>query len=267
MKNPLRAFPGLSRLILGALLLASALIGGSFIHLRFVPASLVLVILATVLMFRTEGKNLSAIGFTLNPRQLILLPLGLLLGSASFLLSLYAGTLVRGGALARNTALDWGGLFSRFQSELAPAAVQEFIVVGYCYLVLLRLTNIRVATVVFGMFFISLHDVWNGNVVNASFYALALFLAYMMFSNALLRSGTIWFPIGLHWGNNFANTHLFTFSRTATSWLYVSGPQQQNLSVGQAIGLFVALNIGVVTVIGITNLLWRDKRLPPAKSG
>jgi len=65
MKNPLRTYPNLSRLILGAILIAVALIGSGFIHLPFVPAGLLLVVLVTWLMFRTERKNFNSLGFKL----------------------------------------------------------------------------------------------------------------------------------------------------------------------------------------------------------
>jgi membrane protease YdiL (CAAX protease family) len=259
MKNVFRTYPNLSRLIFGALLLAVALIGSGFIHLRFVPVGLVLVILVTWLMYRSENKNLSALGFNLEPKNLMLLFIGLLLGMGSFLLSLYTGTLVRGGSIVQNTPADGMELFKRFVMVFPTAAVQDFIIIGYCYDKMIRLTNKWVATLVFGLFFISLHNVWDGNMINALYYASGLFIAYLMFSTSLLRSGSIWLPIGLHWGNNFANTYLFTFTRTDTSWLYVSGQQQQIVNVWQAIGLFIALNIGTTTVIAITRLLWKRK--------
>jgi len=85
----------------------------------------------------------------------------------------------------------------------------------------------------------------NGNFANSLFYALSLFIGYLMFSTALLRSGSIWLPIGIHWGNNFANSYLFTYGRTQTSWLYIIYKSQlQRLSVGQAIELFLSGNIG-----------------------
>jgi membrane protease YdiL (CAAX protease family) len=259
MNNPLLKYPDLSRLIGGGLLLAASLIGSGFIHLPFVPVGLLLVILVTWLLFRSEDKNLDVLGFNLRPKNLMLLPAGLLLGMGSFLLSLYIGTLVRGGNIVQNATVDGSELVKRFWMVFPTAAVQDFIIVGYCYYKMIQLTNKWVATLLFGIFFISLHDVWDGNLVNALYYASGLFVGYLMFSTSLLRSGSIWLPIGIHWGNNFANSYLFTFNHTRTSLLYVAGQQQQNLSIWQMIGLFIALNIGAVTVIAITLSLWGSK--------
>lgn len=260
-KNPFRVYPNLSGLILGAILIFVALIGSGFIHLPFVPVGLLLVILVTWLMFRTEGKNLNVLGFNLQPKSLLLIPIGLVLGMGLFFSSFYAGTFVVGGNIVINTEVDWLELLKRFWQVLPTTAVQDFIIVGYCYYKLIQLTNKKIATLIFGIFFITLHDVWNGNLVNSFFYASSLFIGYLMFSTALLRSASIWLPIGIHWGNNFANSYLFTYGRTQTSWLYIIYKSQlQRLSAGQAIALFITGNIGAVFVIIILFLAWGSKR-------
>jgi membrane protease YdiL (CAAX protease family) len=258
MKSLFHTYPNVTRLVIGALLIAAALIGSGFIHIPFVPTGCLLVILITWLMLRSEGKDLSVLGFDLKPGHLFLIPFGVLLGMGAYLLSFYAGTRVRHDQIAVNHAVDWAGLLTQFWRILPTVAVQDFVVAGYCYIKLIQLTNKRVATLVFGLFFISLHDVWGGNVVNDLFLASTIFMGYLMFSTALLRSGSIWLVIGLHWGNNFSNSCLFTFSRVPTSWLYISGTPHNNLNVWQAIGLFIALSIDMVSVIITTRLIWRS---------
>jgi len=259
MKKWFRIYPDMSRLILSVFLLATALIGSGFIHIPFVPAGMVLVILVTWLMMRSEGRDLSFLGFDVKVHHLLLIPAGLLFGITSFLLSFYLGTLVRGDHIMVSRMIDGTLLLKEFWQVLPTVAVQDFIIVGYCYVKLIELTNKRIATVMFGLFFICLHDIWGENVVNDLFYASGLFIGYLMFSTAFLRSGSIWLVIGLHWGNNFANSYLFTFTHTSTSWLFISGQQQHDLTVWQAIGLFIALNIGTVSVITVTKLIWRPK--------
>ncbi len=262
MKNLFRTYPEWTRLILGAVLIAAALIVSGFIHLPYIPAGLLLVILVTWQLFRSEKKDLTALGFDFRPRHLLFIPIGLLLGLLSFLLSFYVGTLVRGDHIMVSHTTDWKDLLKVFWQVFPTAAVQDFVVVGYCYLKLIRLTNSRVATLVFGFFFISMHDVWGGDPINLFFYASGLFVGYLMFSTALRWSGSIWLVIGIHWGNNFTNSYLFTFSRTPTSLLFLNMQQQQNLNVWQAIGLYIALNIGAATVTGLMYLFWKNRDRP-----
>jgi hypothetical protein len=134
------------------------------------------------------------------------------------------------------------------------------MVVGYCYYKLIRLTNVNIATVLFGLFFICLHDVWGGNLINSLFYAATLLMGYLMFSSALLRSGSIWLVIGLHWGNNFVNSFLFTFGQKSTSWLYIIGQQRHNLSAWQGVGLFAAFLSDSLLVILLIRLFWKQKK-------
>ena len=260
MKKLFRAYPNFSRLVVAGLLLAAALIGSGFIHLPFIPAGLLLVILVNWLMFRTEGKNLNVLCFNYRPRNLLLIPFGLAMGIGLYLLTFYAGTFIFSGQIIRNSNIDGAEVMRRFWKVLPTTAVQDFIVVGYCFYKLIQLTGKRIAVFVVGLFFITMHDFWNGGLVNAFYLSTSVFIGYLLFSTALLRSGSIWLPIGIHWGNNFANSTVFTYNRTPTSWLYIINHSYlQRLSAGQAIGLFVAANIGAAVVIGIICLAWRGR--------
>jgi membrane protease YdiL (CAAX protease family) len=259
MKNLYITYPNLSRFVTGAILVAAALISSGFINIPVVPVGALLVILVTWLMLRSEGKDLRFIGFDLKVRNLLLIPTGLLLGITSFLLSFYVGALVRNDHISISQTIDGRMLLKEFWRILPTAAVQDFIVVGYCYVKLIQMTNKRIATLLFGLFFISMHNVWGGNIANSLFYSGTLFLGYLMFSTALLRSGSIWLAIGLHWGNNFANSRLFTFSRTTTSWLYINDQPHPVTAMWQIMGLIIAMSIGAICVIVITRLIWPSK--------
>lgn len=259
MKKLPRTYPDVSRLIIGALLLAVALIGSGFIHIPYLPAGCVLVVLVTWLLFRSEGLDLGVVGFDLTRRHLLLVPLGLVLGMGTYLLSFYVGLLVRGDQIAVNHAVNWIDLAKALWRILPTVVVQDFVVVGYCYVKLIQLTNKQIATVLAGLIFISMHDVWGGYFVNVLFYASGLFVGYLMFSTALLRSGSIWLVIGLHWGNNFINSCLVTFHRMPTSWLYISSPPHNDLNLWQAIGLFIAPNISAAGLIATLHFMFRSK--------
>lgn len=259
MKNWFITYPNRSRLIIGAFLLTTALISSGLIHVPYVPVGMVLVILVTWLMLLSEKRNLSALGFDLKARHLILIPAGLFLGITSYLLSFYVGSLVRGDNIISSHTINLNLIFKNFWNVLPSSVVQDFLVVGYCYVKLIQLTNKKIATIAFGLFFICMHDVWGENIISDIFYASGLFMGYLMFSTAFLRSGSIWLVIGIHWGNNFANTYLFTFPHKPTSWLFIGDQPNPVNTIWQAIGLFIALIIGAVGVIIITKLIWPSK--------
>ena len=248
------------RMPICVLLMAAALIGSGFINIPYLPVGLLLVMLINYTMLRSEGLSFSALGFDLKFRHLLLVPAGIVLAMAAYLLSFCFGAWVRGNSFHGNASVNWPELLKQLWRVLPTTAVQDFLVVGYCYHKFIRLTNIRVATIVVGLCFVSMHDVWGGNLVNDLFYALILFTGYLMFSTALLRSGSIWLVIGLHWGNNVTNSCVFTFNQTPTSWLFLSGPKDV-FTAWQAIGLLAAGFIGAASVIALVSVVWRKRRL------
>ncbi|MDT3401755.1 CPBP family intramembrane glutamic endopeptidase [Mucilaginibacter terrae] len=260
MKQMLSNYREWLRLAVAVCLMAAALIGSGFIDVPYVPVGLLLVVLVNWIMFRSEKFDFSALGFDLNRRHLLLVPLGLLLGMLAYMLSYCLGAFIRGNELRVNTVVEWKEFFNQFWRVLPTAAVQDFLVVGYCYHKLIRLTNVKVATTVVGLVFVAMHDVWGASIANNLFYALGLFAGYLMLSTALIRSGSIWLVIGLHWGNNFTNSFVFTFKRSHTSWLYLSGPMEV-FTNWQGIGLLVAFLLNSVSVIMLVRFFWRNRLL------
>jgi membrane protease YdiL (CAAX protease family) len=260
MKKMLSNYIEWVRLAVAVLLMVAALIMSGFVNIPYVPVGLMLVVLINWAMFRSEKLSLSALGFDLEPRYLMLVPLGLIAASLAYLLSYGFGAFIRGDELRLNAAVDWKAFFNKFCLVLPTVAVQDFLVVGYCYHKLIRLTNVRLATLIVGLCFVSMHDVWGGNIINNLFFASGLFAGYLMFSTALLRSGSIWLVIGLHWGNNFINSFVLTFKPTPTSWLYLHGPLRV-FSPWQGIGLLVAFLLNTVSVILLIRAVWRQRQM------
>ncbi|GGH76235.1 membrane protease YdiL (CAAX protease family) [Filimonas zeae] len=260
MKKVLSDYSEWLRLGVAIVLMPVALISSGFINLPYVPMGLLLLMLVNWGMFRSEKMDFSAVGFDLKRRHMALIPLGLVMGLLAYFLCYGLGALIRGNELRLNPDVNWNEFFKKFWIVLPTTAVQDFLVAGYCYHKLIRLTNVQIATIVAGLCFVSMHDVWGGNIINNLFYASGLFAGYLMFSTALLRSGSIWLVIGLHWGNNFTNSFVITFKPTATSWLYLHGAMQV-FSTWQAIGLLLAFWLNAVCVIVLIRMIWRKRRL------
>lgn len=261
MRKLFQAYPNISRLILGALLIGLSLIISGFINIAhlgeyFPFVGTTLVVIATWFMYRTENKNLSELGFDLKKRNLLFLPVGLILGILSFLIDFYAGVLVRGGQWHINHNINYSTLLLHLYWVLPTTAVQQFIVTGYCFKKTIEMSNRTVAIIVFGLLFIAMHDFWNGNIVEILFYTSCIFIGYLLFSTALLKSGTIYFAIGIHWGNNFANSNLFTAGQRDTSLLFTSNQHTGVMSWTQISLLFLSLNIGALI---LTFIIWKWK--------
>ena len=264
MKTLFKAYPNISRLFVGATFISLALVLSGLINFPFLKnyfpfIGTIFVVAATWTMYRSENKNLSELGFDFKKYHLLFLPVGLFIGILSFLIDFYAGYLVKGGAIHLNHNINFKHLLLQLYCVLPTAIVQEFLVVGYCFKKLIEISNVKIATIVFGLIFISMHNFWNGNIIETLFYASCIFIGYLLFSTALLKSRTILFPIGIHWGNNFANSNLFTQTHNDTSLLFTSNQQMNSLSWTQVGFLFLSLNIGALILI-LLILKWKSTK-------
>lgn len=269
MKKLFQTYPNLFHLLLGIVLIAAALILSGLIPnysflVLFPFVGLILICIATWVAYRTENKNLSALGFDLKPRNLYFLPFGLLMGLLAFVVGFWLKTYLTGEELHYNSQLAIGDILRNAYWVLPTAAVQEFICRGYCFKKLVEMSNVTIANLIAGIVFISMHDVFGLNIVSAITYSVVLFLGHLVHSTALLKSGTIFFPIGIHWGNNLANTYLFTNKQVSTSVLYTAQPLMQN-PTQQAQPLWglpvymLVFNIGFI-LLTVTIWKWRVER-------
>jgi membrane protease YdiL (CAAX protease family) len=210
-------------------------------------------------MYPTEKKSLNALGFNLQKRNILFLPIGLLLGIAAFVVGFYLRAFVTGERWNINTNIDFAKILNPLYWGLQAALVQEFVVRGYCFKKIIQLSNQTTAIIICGLVFIAMHNVWNGDINQFLGYSLLLFIGHLLFCAGLLRSGTIYFAIGLHWGNNLANSNLFTIGRTDTSIVFTTIPHPRNMNLSDFWLLFLLANIGFIMLIFLI-WKWKPKR-------
>ena len=261
MKKIVLNYPNLARLILGIFLLAFSVIFSGLIPnipflRKYFNIGAILVVLVTWILYRTENKNLSALGFNFDKRNILFLPVGFFLGIAAFFIGFYLRTFITGEIWNINNKINYSNIFITLYWILQTALVQEFLVRGYVLKKLTEISNQTTAIIICGLAFIAMHDILNGNIMQVLNYALILFIGHLMFCAALLKSGTIYFAIGLHWGNNMANSNLFTIGRTDTSLLFTTIPHPGNLSALQFWLLFLLANI---SFIFLAFIIWKWK--------
>ncbi|WP_420401686.1 type II CAAX prenyl endopeptidase Rce1 family protein [Flagellimonas sp.] len=266
--GPFKSHPNGSRLVLGALLMLAALLVSSLIRLPgilnyIIPVGLILFIMVNWLMYRSENKDLGALGFDLKGRNLWFLPLGLLLGLIAESFNFLARSILKGDMLHLNASIDILALAEPILILLPMAAAQQFLIRSYCFKKTIEISSVTVANIIFGLIFIAMHNVFNMGLFEALFYSIALFISHLLFSTALLSSGTIYFAIGIHWGCNVGNDHLLVSGPSDTALVYATEQLVQN---GQDPGpglpvlllFLIASNIGYV-LFGV--LIWKWKRI------
>ena len=256
--NLLKTYPNLSRLILFIVLTLIALFLVDFLPLPngtkqvFPFVGLILVVLANWILYKTENKNLDELGFNLKGLNLKYLPIGLTLGIIAVFIGYYLKSFLTGDKIIFHQNINYPDILKQLYWILPTAAVQEFICRSYGYKKLISIYNLRIANLVAVIVFVSMHNIFNIGIFGAILYSISIIIGHFVFANALLRSGTILFAIGIHWGSNIANNQLFTEEKLSTSILFLEKAVQEEPTGFNPLGILLyilVLNIGFI-------LLW-----------
>lgn len=220
----------------------------------------VLLILGTWLLYRTDGQNLSALGLNPSFRNMAYLIRGLGIGVAALLVVTWLRTLCTGEVWHLASVVNWTALLKSLYFILPTAVVQELMFRGYLFTKTASRLGVVWANVIFATAFMLVHVVDRDvlqNPVQAVFLVVSIPVGHLWFSTALLRSRTILFPVGLHWGNNWAVQHLAGTADSPLSLFYLTG-QTVFATWLPAILLLLIFNLFFLL---LTAMIWKG-RLP-----
>ncbi|HSC52816.1 MAG TPA: CPBP family intramembrane glutamic endopeptidase [Phnomibacter sp.] len=261
MKNLFLRFPIASRFILAVVLSISALILSGIIETaslkKYFPfTGTILFILVNWILYKTENKTLKEIGLNLTFRNLTFLLLGLLIGVVALGIQTYFRTLYTGEQWNISTVINTTILWKQLYYILPMAAVQELMFRGYCFKKTIEVSNVVIANIIFAVLFMLVHILDNDVLQNTPqliFLAISIPVGHLLFATALLKSRTLFFPIGLHWGNNWASSHLIGQNNTDKVIFYTTHQQALN-SWTQ---FFIIMLIFIVFFLLVTFLIWK----------
>ncbi|WP_353130540.1 CPBP family intramembrane glutamic endopeptidase [Parapedobacter pyrenivorans] len=176
--------------------------------------SALLLLLFSWLLYRRESQNLSELGLNFKRRRIHLLPLGIIIGILFFSVLFSTQMLHNGMHIRVNTHAEYL-LITKGALLLLPAVlVEELIFRGYCFKRTVDQAGILGANLIFAFLFV----IWHWIAFNAwgnygmMFGLITTGFGHWLFSTALLKSGSLYFPIGIHLGNNWAAHNLFSSS-------------------------------------------------------
>ena len=230
MKTIVSKYPTLSRFILaiflyGFSLFISGIIETPFLKRYFPFTSVILLVLTTWLLFKTDKKSLKDIGLNLSFKTICFLPLGLLIGVVAFVLAKYVRGLYTGETLEVTTSsIHYNEMLYALYIILPTVAVEEFLFRGYAFKKTIEKTNVIVANIIFATLFMLVHILDSGVIQNKGmvlFLVITIPIGHLLFATALLKSKTLFFPIGIHLGNNWAAHHMVAKSNNGSSVFYI----------------------------------------------
>jgi membrane protease YdiL (CAAX protease family) len=229
MKRLYARFPTASRFLLAILLGASALVLTGVIS-KYLPIPFIdvtLLVTVTWFLHRTEGKSIKAIGLNITAKHLLFLVLGLLIGITALGLENFLRSIYTGEHWNISSSIDQLALWKTLYFILPSVIVQELVFRGYLFVKTIEVTNVAIANVIFGILFMLVHvldrDVMQ-NTGQLIFLIVAIPIGHLLFATAMLRSKTLYFPIGLHWGNNWASSCLIGYGKNENTVFNINNP-------------------------------------------
>jgi len=230
MKTPIQKYPNtysytLAILLFGASLFISALINKGILKEYFPYTSAILLLVATWILYKTDNKSLDAIGLNFKLKNLVFLPLGTLIAAGTFLIAKYLKALYLDEIFHISSAINYKNILYALYAILPTVAVEEFLFRGYLFKKTIEMSSVIKANIIFSILFMSIHVLDEGVFKNPGMLILLIIsipVGHLLFATALLKSKSLFFPIGIHRGNNWATRHLITTNNNGESILYIT---------------------------------------------
>lgn len=267
MKQLFSRFPFWSKIMLalvagaGALALSGTIYSLFPIKPYFPFVAEVLLLFITWLLLRSDGQHLSDLGLTPSFRNLAYLFWGLGIGIACLLGATWLRTLYTGEVWHLSNHVNATTLFKGLYYILPTVMVQELVFRGYLFTKTISRYGVVAANIIFSIAFMLVHVI-DSEVLQSLprmiMLAVAIPVGHLWFAAAMLRSKTLLFPIGLHWGNNWAVQHLIGSTDNRQSLLYLTGQKVFNTWLPF---IFMLLLFNVFFLL-VTWAIWKGKLTP-----
>lgn len=230
MKNLIKKHPILSKYIFAILILfialfISGILNKGVIKQYFPYSSAICLLIATWVLLKSDNKNLSNYGIDFKTKNLKLFPLGILIGALVFLIAKYLRSLCFGETLNLSSTFNYKNILNGFYIMLPMVAVEEFLFRGYLFKKTIEISNVIKANIVFSILFMLVH-VFDSGIIHSIpmiiFTVITIPIGHLLFATAFLKSKSLYFPIGIHLGNNWGTNHLVNNLNDGNSFLFVT---------------------------------------------
>ncbi|MBS1507274.1 MAG: CPBP family intramembrane metalloprotease [Bacteroidetes bacterium] len=173
---------------------------------------IVAILLITWKAYKKEGKNLSELGLSVNARNIGFAILGMFIGGLFIISLVYIIAFVKGYPVVFNSTFNGWYVISGLWLLLPTVILEELAFRGICFKKTIEISTVVNANLIFTTLFILSHWINLGAFGNPMAMTILLItgLGHLLYATAFLKAKTLYFPIGIHLGNNWVN--LFVFS-------------------------------------------------------
>jgi len=173
---------------------------------------------ATLLCARLGGERLPNLGFSSSRRDVAMMLLAFLVGAIAFGGALLVLGQSSGGNWQLNGSAPVRGALAGLVPVLCLFLGEELLFRGYAFQQLKRVvgpaTAVGVSASVFGVY----HLLGSGDWAMGAFFRLLMpTLGGLVFGYALVRTGSLAVPVGLHWGGNWMQSAVLGLGHAPTS--------------------------------------------------
>lgn len=262
MKPLLLKYPVFFRFTGAIILFTLALIVSGFIDRPFLKkyfpfTSVILLLLVTALLYKWDNKSLKSIGLNVTLKNLSFFPLGILIGAMAFMIAKYFRGLYTGESFGLTTAiLDYKVLLYGFYTILPAVIIEELLFRGYVFKKIVEVSNVVIANIIFGVLFMLVHILDREIIQNRAmvlFLMITIPVGHLLFATALLKSKTLFFPIGIHLGNNWATRHLITKTNNGDSIFFIP----DNVPIDTWKDFIIVIIVFNAFFLFVTYLIWK----------
>jgi len=266
MKAFINKYPITYRYILAIFLFClalfiSGLLNKGFIKQYFPFASTICLLIATWVLFKTDNKSLDYIGLNFKSKNLAYLPLGIAIGAGAFILAKYLRAMYTGETFNISTSINYNSILYGLYTILPTVAVEEFLFRGYLFKKTIEISSVIKANIIFSILFTLIH-VFDSGVINNTgmiiFLVISIPVGHLLFATALLKSKSLFFPIGIHLGNNWATRHLITTSNDGESFFFITN----NARFDTWFSFIVFILLWNLFFLFVTYIIWKWNDFP-----
>lgn len=230
MKTIFKKFPIASKFIIAILLfglaiILSGLLQRGLIKQYFPYAPCILLFVTTWHLLKMDQQSLKSIGLNFSIKNISFLPLGVLIGALAFGGAKFLRAQYTGESFELNTSINYSLILPTFYFILPQVAVEELLFRGYLFKKTIKISNVVKANIVFSILFMLVHVLDENVLKNLGmilFLTITIPVGHLLFATALLKSKTLFFPIGIHLGNNWATIHLISGNYSEESIFYIA---------------------------------------------
>jgi membrane protease YdiL (CAAX protease family) len=174
---------------------------------------------ASYWLYKREGSSLSAIGLDFRKKNLRYILPGLLIGILFFCSLLALQREYNDLTIPFNQQVNIPLVFAGLLYALPAVLMEELIFRGYCLQKTIERIGFTKANLLFAFLFIVWHwvafNAWGNYGQMLSLFTTGF--GHWFFAVALRKSGTLWLPIAIHLGNNWASRNIFGYQQSGDS--------------------------------------------------